>query len=105
MHISNLFRLSYWLDSSVLDQRAGNAMWLVVGIGLVWCMCRPTAVARRPLPVAVATAPGLAGALVAGVAVGRLCALPVLGLRGGWLLASAAAVAPLAPRIIRQAVR
>src|SRR5690242_17201717 len=105
MHISNFFRLSYWLDPSVLDQRAGNAMWLVVGIGLVRFIAGIIVVARRRLPVDIAMAQVMAGALVAGVAIGRLFAIPVLGLRAGWLLAIGLAVAPIAPRIILQAVR
>ncbi|MCL4506277.1 MAG: glycosyltransferase family 39 protein [Chloroflexi bacterium] len=108
MRISNLFRLTYWLDSSVLDHPAGSLMWLVVAAGLVWCAAGIAMSIRRgrvTLPRDVTAAQIAAGLLVAAVGVGRLYQIPLLGLRIGWLIASIIAVAPLTPRLVRQALR
>ena len=106
MRIGNLLRLSYWLDPAVLDHRAGNLMWLVVAVGLAWAIAGILLVVRGrrvKSPLDFALAQVVAGGLIAAVALGRLFAVPLLGLRIGWLLGATVAVAPLVPRLIRQA--
>ena len=105
MRIGNFFHLSYWLDSSVLAQRAGNAMWLVVGLGAVWCVAGLVLALRRRIKPDIALAQILAGALFSAVALGRLYSVPGLGLRVGWLIGLGIAVVPFAPRLLRQAIR
>lgn len=105
MHIGNFFHLSYWLDSSVLAHPAGNAMWLVVGIGVLWCMAGIALSLRRYLKRDIALAQIMAGALFGAVALGRLYSVPGLGLRIGWLIAFGLAAAPFGPRLLRQAFR
>jgi hypothetical protein len=105
MRIGNFFHLSYWLDSSVLAQRAGNAMWLVVGIGALWCVAGLVLALRRRIKPDIALAQILAGALFSAVALGRLYNVPGLGLRVGWLIALGIAVVPFIPRLLRQAIR
>ena len=105
MRIGNFFHLSYWLDSSVLAHPAGNAMWLVVGIGVLWCAVGIVLTLRRHVKRDIALAQIVAGALFSAVALGRLYSVPGLGLRIGWLITFGLAAAPFAPRILRQAVR
>ncbi len=84
MQLSNLFSLSYWLDPSVVEQQAGPAMWLVVAAGLAWFGFGLVLARRSPrVPRNVASAQMIAGLLAAAVAIGRLFAIPVLGLRVG----------------------
>ena len=110
MHINNLLKLSYWLDPSVLNERAGAMMWLVVLIGLAWAACGAFAFLRRnaatqiiPRDVALAQIP--AGVIVVVVAVGRVFAIAPLGLRAGWLVAAIVAILPFIPRILIGALR
>jgi hypothetical protein len=105
MRIGNFFHLSYWLDSSVLAHPAGNAMWLVVGIGVLWCAVGIMLTLRRHVKRDIALAQIVAGALFSAVALGRLYSVPGLGLRIGWLIAFGLAAAPFVPRILRQAWR
>ncbi|MCL5999074.1 MAG: hypothetical protein M1546_23885, partial [Chloroflexi bacterium] len=111
MHIGNLFRLSYWLDPSALDHRAGTVMWLVIAAGLLWSSITLILAIRKRarhsagIPFDIALAQVAAGLIAAAVALGRLYALAPLGLRAGWLIAGAIAAAPLAPRILRQVLR
>lgn len=110
MRISNLFKLSYWFDPTVLDQRAGGLMWLVVIAGLVWAAAgvfvflRRTA-ATKSIPRDVAIAQFAAGLIAGAVAVGRLFAIAPLGLRAGWLIAGLVAIGPFIPRVIWSALR
>jgi hypothetical protein len=104
MRIGNFFHLSYWLDSSVLAQPAGHAMWLGVAFGALWCAAGIVLVSRRHWPD-IALAQAFAGALFGAVALGRLYSVPVLGLRVGWLIALGLAALPFVPRLLRQAVR
>ena len=105
MRIGNFFHLSYWLDSSVLAHPADNAMWLVVGIGVLWCAVGIVLTLRRRVKRDIALAQIVAGALFSAVALGRLYSVPGLGLRIGWLIAFGLAAAPFVPRILRQALR
>ena len=105
MRIGNFFHLSYWLDSSVLAHPAGNAMWLVVTIGVLWCAVGIVLTLRRRVKRDIALAQIVAGALFSAVALGRLYSVPGLGLRIGWLIAFGLAAVPFVPRILRQALR
>ncbi len=105
MRIGNFFHLSYWLDPSMLAHPAGNAMWLVVGIGVLWCAVGIVLTVRRRVKRDIALAQILAGALFSAVALGRLYSVPGLGLRIGWLIAFGLAAAPFVPRLLRQALR
>lgn len=105
MQISNLFRLSYWLDPAALDRPASPLMWLLVASGALWALAAVIAWRARKAPADVALAQAAAGALLAGVAIGRLHSIPILGLRAGWLLAGVIAAAPVAPRLVAQARR
>ncbi|MCS7061467.1 MAG: hypothetical protein RMN25_09925 [Anaerolineae bacterium] len=103
MHLSNLFRLSYWLDAEVLNRPAAPFVWWLAALGAVWALGAIIAWRARKVPADVALAQAVAGVLFALVAVGRLYQLPFLGLRVGWLLAAGIAVLPALLRIVRRA--
>ncbi len=103
MRLDNLLRFDYWMDGSVTMQPAGPSMWLVVAIGLTSCLAsgwlRHSGRAPHDVTFAWITASGL----VALVGLGRLFAIPVLGLRAGWLIAALLALAPLAKGALSRA--
>ncbi|MFN4294776.1 MAG: hypothetical protein ACK4JD_11665 [Thermoflexales bacterium] len=103
MRLDNLLRFDYWTDASVTAQPAGPFMWLVVAIGLTGCLAAGWLKHSGRAPRDVAFAWLIASGLVALVGLGRLFALPVLGLRVGWLIAALLALAPLAKRALGRA--
>lgn len=103
MRLDNLLRFDYWTDGSVTAQPAGPFMWLVVAIGLTGCFAAGWLRRSGRAPRVVAFAWIMASGLVALVGLGRLFALPVLGLRAGWLIAALLALAPLAKRALGRA--
>ncbi|MDW8351451.1 MAG: hypothetical protein RML99_06030 [Anaerolineae bacterium] len=103
MRLDNLLRFDYWLDAAVTAQPAGPTMWSVVAAGLIACLAVGWLRRGRRIPRDVAFAWFIAGGLVALVGLGRLFAIPVLGLRAGWLGAAAVALAPLARRAMARA--
>ncbi len=105
MEFGNLFRLSYWLDPTVLERPAGPFMWLLVAVGALWGLGAIVLWRARPPLRAVALAQAIAAALFAAVAIGRLYSIPLLGLRAGWLVAGLIGSAPVATRIAAQARR
>ncbi len=110
MHINNLLKLSYWLDPTVLDERAGALMWLVVLAGLGYAAAGVFVFLKRNantthIPRDVAAVQALVGGVVAAVAIGRLFAIAPLGLRAGWLIAAFIAILPFIPRVIVGALR
>jgi hypothetical protein len=105
MQLSHLLSLSYWLDASVLDQRAGPAMWLVVAAGLAWAAGGLALRRAGRLSRGAAIAQIAAGGMAAAVAIGRLYAIPVLGLRAGWLIAGAVGATPALAAALRMALR
>jgi len=105
MQFGNLFSFSYWLDPAVLERPAGPLVWLLVALGALWALGAIVLWRARQASRDVMLAQAIGGALVAAVAIGRLCSIPVLGLRAGWLLAALIAGAPIALRVTAQARR
>ncbi len=103
MRLDNLLRFDYWTDGSVTAQPAGPFMWLVVAIGLTGCLAVGWLRRSGRAPRDVAFAWMIASGLVALVGLGRLFAIPVLGLRAGWLIAALLALAPLTKRALGRA--
>lgn len=101
--METVLRLSYWLDTSVTQQPAGPAMWLVAAFGVLVIAGGAAAARRAGRPAGLAWM--AAGALIALVALGRLFAVPGLGWRIGWLIAAGVAALPPAVRGARDAVR
>lgn len=105
MQFANLLRFDYWLDVAVVNQPAGPAMRWIVFAGVIVCAAAAALYGRRRLSRGAAVAWGIAGALVSLVAIGRLFAVPVLGLRIGWLIAAIIALAPIVRRAARDVGR
>jgi hypothetical protein len=103
MDPSNLLRLSYWLDPALDSIPASPRVWLVVVVGLLGCAL--ALFFRHKLGTGVALPFAVAGALAAFVALGRLLAWPIPGLRLGWLMAFAIAAVPITLQQLRWAWR
>jgi Dolichyl-phosphate-mannose-protein mannosyltransferase len=103
MDPSNLLRLSYWLDPALDQIPASPRVWLVVVLGLMGCAL--ALAFRHKLGKSMAMPLALAGLLAAGVALGRLLAWPIPGLRLGWLIAFAIAAIPITLHQLRWAWR
>ncbi|GIV83054.1 MAG: hypothetical protein KatS3mg052_0061 [Candidatus Roseilinea sp.] len=103
MRLDNLLRFDYWIDGSVTVRPAEPFMWLVVAIGLMSCLAAGWLRRSGRAPRDATFAWIIASGLVALVGLGRLFAIPVLGLRAGWLIAALLALAPLARRALSRA--
>ncbi|MFC1465396.1 MAG: glycosyltransferase family 39 protein [Candidatus Brachytrichaceae bacterium NZ_4S206] len=103
MRLDNLLRFDYWLDASVTAQPAGPAMWLAVVAGVMGCLAAWWLGRSGRTSRDVALTWIIAGGLVALVGLGRLFAIPVVGLRAGWLIAAVLALAPTAKRALGRA--
>ncbi len=105
MQINNLLRFDYWLDAAVINQPAGRAMWLVVIAGAVIAFSVAVLVGRGRISRNTGSAWLVAALLISAVGIGRIFAIPVLGLRLGWLMAGMVALAPVIIRVKNGAAR
>ena len=105
MNPSNFLRLSYWLDPTITHVPAGPRMWLVVVLGLMGCALVVVLRKRLGLSRIITTSLVVAGLLIAGVGLGRLFMVPVLGWRIGWLIALLIGSIPISLQQMRWAWR
>ncbi|NJM41848.1 MAG: hypothetical protein HC853_14370 [Anaerolineae bacterium] len=101
MDPSNLLRLSYWLDPALDSIPASPRLWWVVVFGLIGCAL--ALAFRHKLSKAVTLSFAIASLLATVVALGRLLAWRIPGLRLGWLMAFAIAAVPITLHQLRWA--
>jgi hypothetical protein len=105
MNLLNLLRYDYWLDAASASKPASQAMWFVVAlgaIGFVVCIL-PVLFSRKQNSTLMAFA--ISSLIFSVTGIGRLYAIPILGLRLCWLIALLIGISPFILKIAHQAIR